>query len=55
MPTLAGLTTYGISYAGIWAAIAADIMPEDLKLPLVLLWSTAGLVFALVGVLRGKS
>lgn len=54
MPALVGLTTYGISYAGLWGAILADIVPEELKFPLVIVWSGAGLLLALLGVVRKK-
>ena len=54
MPTLAGLTTYGVSYAGLWAAILADIVPEDLRFPLVMVWSVAGVVLAVIGIAKGR-
>lgn len=50
----AGLTTYGISYAGIWAGIAADIIPGDLQFPFVMLWSLAGLALAFYGISKAK-
>lgn len=54
MPVLAGLTTYGISYAGLWAAVAAGIMPEELQWPLIFVWSIAGLALAVLGIVRAK-
>ena len=54
MPSFATLSTYGISYAGLWGAVLADIVPDDLKFPLIFGWSIAGLGLALVGAFRGK-
>ena len=54
MPVLAAITTYGVSYAGIWAAIAADIIPEDVRFPLVLVWSLAGVFLAFYAINRAS-
>lgn len=55
MPALAGLTTYGISYGVLYAAITAGIVPENLHFPLIMIWSSAGILLALASILRGKS
>lgn len=54
MPALAGLTTYGISYGILYLAITTGIVPEDLHFPLVIIWSSAGIVLALANILKGK-
>lgn len=45
MPTFAGLTVYGISYAGWWALYAADLIGGVAMVAVTLVWSGAGLAY----------